>query len=123
MKETIDYTNNLLNYDVNNKLPIEQRICLMKCSDKVKEKAMVKLKEVKSKTDDSSSKSRQYLDGLLKIPFGIYRREQIFDILDNNQNLFSKMLEDKDNYYYVNSVEKKDKYNSIEIKIIHILFK
>ena len=37
----------------------------MKCSDKVKEKAMVKLKEVKSKTDDSSSKSRQYLDGLL----------------------------------------------------------
>ena len=116
MKETIDYTNNLLNYDVNNKLPIEQRICLMKCSDKVKEKAMVKLKEVKSKTDDSSSKSRQYLDGLLKIPFGIYKREQIFDVLEDNQTLFVKMIDDKDYYYYVNFIEKKEKYNSIEIK-------
>jgi ATP-dependent Lon protease len=116
MKQTIDYTNNLMNYDVNNKLPIEQRICLMKCSDKVKEKAMVKLKEVKSKTDDSATKSRQYLDGLLKIPFGIFKREQIFDIIDENNNLFSNMLDAKDNCCHISSVTKKDKYTSIEIK-------
>jgi ATP-dependent Lon protease len=116
MKQTIDYTNNLLNFDINNKLPIEQRICLMKCDDKVKEKAMIKLKEVKSKTDDSATKSRQYLDGLLKIPFGIYKREQIFDILEENEKIFVKTIEDKDNYYYTNFIDKRNKYNSIEIK-------
>ena len=48
----------------------------MKADDSVKEKAMVKLKEVKAKSEDSGSKARQYLDGLLKIPFGIYRRKK-----------------------------------------------
>ena len=114
MRQTIDYTNNLLNYDVNNKLPLEQRICLMKCSDKVKEKAMMKLKEVKSKTDDSSTKSRQYLDGLLKIPFGVYKRENILDVLSENSNNFLRLLDKKEFFYYVNFVEKKQKYNSTE---------
>ena len=49
----------------------------MKVGDNVKEKAMQKLKEVKSKSEDSGSKARQYLDGLLKIPFGIYKEEYI----------------------------------------------
>lgn len=115
MKKTIDYTNALINYDVSNNLPIEQRICLMKCSDKVKEKAMVKLKEVKSKTDDSATKSRQYLDGLLNIPFGIYKREQIFDVIDDNQKTFSQMLASVDQNY-VTGIDKKDTYNGVEIK-------
>ena len=33
----------------------------------VKEKAMTKLKEVKAKSEDSGSKAKQYLDGLLKL--------------------------------------------------------
>ena len=49
----------------------------MKASDNIKEKAMQKLKELKSKSEDSGSKARQYLDGLLKIPFGIYKEEYI----------------------------------------------
>jgi hypothetical protein len=52
MKQTITYTNTLSNFD-NNKIPLEQQICLMKAPDSVKEKAMNKLKEVKSKTDDT----------------------------------------------------------------------
>jgi ATP-dependent Lon protease len=116
MKQTIDYTNNILNYDVDNKIPIEQRICLMKCSDKVKEKAMIKLKEVKSKTDDSATKSRQYLDGLLKIPFGIFKREHIFGIMNENEKLFSQMVENKENSCHTSFITNKDKYNSIEIK-------
>merc|ERR1712224_272825 len=72
MKETIKYTKNLTNFDIN-KIPIEQQICLMKASDKVKEKAMLKYKEVKAKSEDGGSKARQYLEGLLKIPFGVYR--------------------------------------------------
>ena len=52
MKNTIKYTKNLSNFD-NSKIPIEQQICLMKASDEIKEKAMVKLKEVKAKSEDS----------------------------------------------------------------------
>jgi len=78
MKSTIQYTNELSNFDCN-KIPLEQQICLMKASDSVKEKAMVKLKELKSKSEDSGSKARQYLDGLLKIPFGIFKSEELLD--------------------------------------------
>ena len=74
MKTTIKYTKDLSNYDSNN-IPIEQQICVMKASDTIKEKAMTKLKEVKAKTEESGTKARQYLEGLLKIPFGIYREE------------------------------------------------
>ena len=77
--ETLQYTNRLNKVD-SNKINIEQQICLMKTDDNVKEKAMVKLREVKSKSDDGGSKARQYLDGLLKIPFGVYRKEPIMDI-------------------------------------------
>ena len=76
MKQTIQYTNKLTNFD-SSKIPLEQQICLLKANDTVKEKAMVKLKEVKAKTDDSGSKARQYLEGLLKIPFGVYVKEPV----------------------------------------------
>ena len=81
MKTTIDYTKSLTNFD-NSQIPIEQQICLLKAPDAVKEKAMLKLKEVKAKSEDSGSKARQYLDGLLRIPFGIYRQEEILTIRD-----------------------------------------
>ena len=76
MKTTINYTNSLTNFD-NNKIPLEQQICLMKVDESVKEKAMTKLKEVKAKSDDTGSKARQFLEGLLKIPFGIYKQEEL----------------------------------------------
>ena len=77
MKTTINYTNTLSQFD-NSKIPIEQQICLLKAPDAVKEKAMLKLKEVKAKSEDSGSKARQYLEGLLKIPFGVYRKEPVY---------------------------------------------
>ena len=79
MKHTLDYTKKLSTND--NKVPLEQQICLMKASANVKEKAMIKLKEIKSKSEDSGSKARQYLEGLLKIPFEIYRKEKILNIV------------------------------------------
>jgi endopeptidase La len=72
--------NSLLKFDIN-KIPLEQQIFLMNVNDTIKEKAMVKLREIKSKTDDSASKARQYLEGLLKIPFGIYKKEPIFEVI------------------------------------------
>ena len=91
MSQTIAYTNQLHNFD-NNKIPLEQQICLMKVSDYVKEKAMQKLKEVKSKADDSGSKARQYLEGLLKIPFSIFIKEDIFDVKYNIKQEFNKVI-------------------------------
>ncbi len=97
MKLTIKYTNDLSEFD-NNKIPLEQQICLLKCKDSIKEKAMVKLKEVKNKSEDSGTKARQYLEGLLKIPFGVYRNEPILSILDESNVEFTqitKLLEDR----------------------------
>lgn len=118
MKKTIQYTNNLLNFDMQ-KIPLEQQICLMKISDNVKEKAMQKLKELKSKSDDSCSKARQYLDGLLKIPFGIYKKEPILNLMLEIKNIFlnslkenKKIIEDDEN---LKLIKLKDNYTSLEI--------
>lgn len=91
MKKTIQYTNDLIDYDTT-KIPIEQQICLLNVADNIKEKAFQKLKEVKSKSDDSCSKARQYLDGLLKIPFNIYRKEPILFVMENIRNDFKLFL-------------------------------
>ena len=63
-------------YEVN-QVSIEQQIYLMKAPENVKEKAMLKLKEIKGRPDEGSLKAKQYIEGLLKLPFGIYRQEPI----------------------------------------------
>lgn len=78
MKQTVSYTNTISKYESGN-MTLEQQICLLKASDAVKEKAMVKLREIKSKSDDTTTKARQYLEGLLKIPFGIYIKENVME--------------------------------------------
>ena len=92
MKTTINYTKNLSNFN-SSKIPIEQQICLLKADDNIKEKAMIKLKEVKAKSEDSGTKARQYLEGLLKIPFGIYRREPALCIMKDLRTSFQKLLQ------------------------------
>ena len=79
LQKTVEYTNELLNFETS-KIPLEQHIYFMKANINVKEKALQKLKELKSKSDDTGSKARQYLDGLLKIPFNIYKEEEILKI-------------------------------------------
>ncbi len=110
MKQTIEYTSSLTNID-HNKIPLEQQICLMKAPDSVKEKAILKLKELKAKTDDSGSKARQYLEGLLRIPFGTYRREPILTIMDTIKDKFMNMVKMKQ----VKVPIEKDSYTSLEI--------
>ena len=113
MNITAEYTTQLSSYDVN-KIPLEQQICLMKVGDNVKEKAMLKLKEVKSKSDDSGGKPRQYLDGLLKIPFGIYRKEDILKSMDNIRKLFHETTELNKGIQFVKK-ENYNEYTSAEI--------
>jgi endopeptidase La len=116
MKQTIEYTQNLSNFD-NNKIPIEQQICLLKTTDNVKEKAMQKLKEVKSKSDDSGSKARQYLDGLLKIPFGIFKEESILNRINSIKEEFQQIITCITKLNIL-ELENKSDYNNLEIMSI-----
>jgi len=113
MKNTIQYTNELTNFD-NHKIPLEQQICLLKAPDTVKEKAMQKLKEVKAKTEDSGSKARQYLDGLLKIPFRIYRREPILNLMNEIKADFVSLMKTQGENNIIKK-EFKETYSNLEI--------
>jgi ATP-dependent Lon protease len=115
MKKTVQYTNELSNFDVN-KIPLEQQICLLKTPDSVKEKAMMKLKEVKAKSEDSGSKARHYLDALLKIPFSIYKREPILDQMGKIKTQFQDLISTKELHGFFDNIPVKDKYTSIEIQ-------
>tara|TARA_B100000963_G_scaffold361917_1_gene400868 strand:- start:1869 stop:5156 length:3288 start_codon:yes stop_codon:yes gene_type:complete len=115
MTNTVKYTKNLTNFDTS-KIPIEQQICLMKANDSIKEKAMLKLKEVKAKSEDSGSKARQYLEGLLKIPFGIYKKEHILSVMDNNNNNFIEIVKELKEKNTDINIPEKDKYSTLEIE-------
>ena len=78
----------------------------------VKEKAMTRLKELKSKSEDSGGKARQYLDGLLKIPFGVYRRENCLMIMDEIKDEFSKIVKSEGNSEIVKN---KKEYTIVDI--------
>ena len=98
MNDTVNYTKHITNYDVN-KIPFEQQICLMKTSDDVKEKAFSKLKEIKLKGEDSGTKARQYLEGLLKIPFGVFKTEKVLTIMNEIKHKFKEICENYDLLY------------------------
>ena len=121
MTQLVTYTNKLTTVNIN-KISLEQRICLMKTTDIVKEKAMVKLKEVKMKNEDTGSKAMQFLDGLLKIPFEIYKEEPVLKLLPDNIILFSELVNKIQNQYlpFFNRIDLpfqvKPKYTSIEIQ-------
>ena len=75
------------------RIPYEKRIHLMKASDYVKSKAMDKLKEINnSKNGESNAKAQQYLDGLLKVPFGVYKKEFIRYKLDDLILKYDKLI-------------------------------
>jgi len=90
-------------------LPYDRRINLMTASSEVKTKAMEKLKSIKSSIQ-GDSKSQHWLDGLLKIPFNVYKenhiisfKEKFIKTLDNN-----KLFSDNDVDNYINSIRESD---------------
>jgi len=119
MKETVTYTKKISNVDINN-IPLEQRICLLKTTDNVKEKAILKLKEIKAKNEDSGSKARHYLDGLLKIPFEVLKEEPIVRINQECIHLFNTLIKQMSGIEH--QIPCKRTYNSIEIQTYaHVL--
>ena len=94
MKHTIKFTQDIVSkYDLN-RVTLEQQIFLLNVQDNIKEKAMIKLKEIKGKSDDSGTKAKQYLEGLLKIPFGVYREERFLKLRDEINVDFNKFIAD-----------------------------
>ena len=114
MKQTTDYTSKLCNYEMN--VPLEQQICLMKSSDAIKQKAMVKLKEVRTKNDESGSKARQWLEGLLKIPFGIMKEEPVLKMYDNIYQEYCELVQ-KSEIEETNILKIKNDITKIEEKL------
>ena len=91
-KNVEKYRKKLLNLSEEN-ISYEDRIIQLKASDAIKSKALDKLKEVRANKD--SSKAQTYLDGILKIPFGTYKKENILSFLEdftaNINNLFKDL--------------------------------
>ena len=115
VKYTIKYTNDITQkYDVN-KITLEQQIYLLKANDNIKEKAMSKLKEIKGNVNENGMKAKQYLEGLIKIPFGIYKQEPILKKIKNINATFIK-INPLVNYFFPNiQLIKKEKYTVLEI--------
>ena len=109
MKHTMNYTHLMTQkYDVS-KLSLEQQVYAMRAPESVKEKAMIKLKEIKGKSDDSNGKAKQYLEGLLKIPFGTYREEPILKLTKEINAEFKKMVENPKEKYSIMEI-----YNTVD---------
>ena len=115
VKHTIKYTNDMMQkYDIN-RVSLEQQIYLLKANESVKEKAMAKLKEIKGKPDELSTKAKQYLEGLIKIPFGVYREEPILKKMKEMNKWFIRALVLIEQLFPEFIMNKKEKYSNIEI--------
>ena len=60
-------------------IPYQRRISLLKVDKSVKTKAFDKLKSIKN-SFQGDNKAQSWLDGLLKIPFGVFRKKFYHDI-------------------------------------------
>jgi ATP-dependent Lon protease len=115
VKYAVKYTNDMIQkYDVN-KISLEQQIYLLKANDNVKDKALTKLKEIKGKPDESGLKAKHYLEGLVKIPFGVYREEPILKKLKTINASFIKLYPLINYFFPTVYPNKKEKYTIIEM--------
>ncbi len=110
MINTIEFTQQTISACDVSKVSLEQQVILMKAEPKIKDKALIKLKEIKSKGEDQGNKSKQYLEGLVRVPFGIFRKEPILCKIDHLNEIFKNVNNIKD------SANHKSKYTLYEIK-------
>lgn len=112
VKYNINRTQEVLNKYEGKKISLEQQICLLKTTDSVKEKAISKLKELKGRPDEFGIKIKQYLEGLVRIPFGIYKREPVLSVINELNADFKKIQENVDNNC---TISPKQNYTLLEI--------
>jgi ATP-dependent Lon protease len=83
----------------------EKRIYLMKCDNTIKQKAIDKYKEVINKSNDNSSKSQHYLDSILKIPFKIYKKEEILYLKDEYKSKIFNIILEVNKFIKINKID------------------
>jgi ATP-dependent Lon protease len=113
-----------------NDVPYESRILALKAPEHIKAKAMEKIKEVNG-SKENSIKAQQWLDGFLKIPYGVYKKEPIIDFFKLYQekietyiNIFTiklsefeiLKLNERNNEIYNLITQIVDEYHSIIFK-------
>jgi hypothetical protein len=115
VKSNIQITQKIMQKYETNKINLEQQIHMLKVDDSVKEKAINKLKEMSGKPDDMTIKTRQFLEGLVKIPFETYYEEPIIKIMkENNINYKNLFINYKD--ILKNTIsDTKNKYTNNEL--------
>jgi hypothetical protein len=103
--------------DADPDIPYDKRIIMLNTTESIKKKAFTKLKEMDG-SRESSTKAQLFLDGLLKIPFGVYKKEPIFMFKEIYLNeLESKMssIKEKNNKF------KSDISNTNIIKLYELV--
>ena len=88
---------------------------MLKVDEATKEKAMNKLKEIKNKPDEMTIKTKQYLEGLVKIPFEIFYEEPMTKYMSTNNKLISHVIENIPTNIIKNEIENKLRYTNKEI--------
>ena len=98
-------------------IPYERRISLMKTNDTIKSKAMEKLRSIKN-SFQGDNKAQSWIDGLLKIPFGIYKESSIMrfkkEFIDKVKSN-SKNVDLKSEFQiskYIDNIEDKEEKNN-----------
>ena len=115
IKDTMRTATEKMNkYDIN-QISLEQQIYLMKAEDKVKEKAMLKLKEIRGKPDEMGLKAKQYIEGLLKIPFNIYREEPSLKQIKTINAWIIRIISIIKPLFAEFTITEKDSYTLLEI--------
>ena len=109
-------------------IPYDKRIAMLNVSDNVKSKAMEKFKSSSQKgpfgvSNGNDQKAQQWLDGFLKIPFGLIKKNSILSFIDDYKvkiDSFMDISKDLNSSFY----EKyKDKLPKTDVEIEKFLSK
>jgi ATP-dependent Lon protease len=112
-KSVENYRKKLLSLNEDN-ISYEDRIVQLKAPDNIKSKAFDKLKEMNASKE--SVKAMNFLDGLLKIPFGIYKKEKILTFLDDfSQNIKGLLSDLKNSTNKMNEIDNTIKFVKLEL--------
>ena len=113
-------SSNILKFNID-KIPYEKRVLLIKCEQNIKNKIMDKVREINNSKGESNAKAMNYVEGALKIPFSIYKKEPIISFLQDFRKILKYFLTTGTNllsklFYFDNIVDNKfiQTYNSFQ---------
>ena len=115
VKTNIKQTQELFQKYETSKTSLEQQIYMLKVDETTKEKAVNKLKEIKNKPDEMTIKTKQYLEGLVKIPFETFYEEPMTKYMSDNNELFLYVIKNIPKEMINYEIENKTKYTNKEI--------